>query len=304
MLLINKFVELVQEDKLIREWPECAKELENLVRTLPERDLVFPLLACEAAAGESEKAIPVSLAWNALHCGVVLLDKVIDRDELEGFHSYEQMAALSSGPIFAAHHILSMLGDPTVSQRAGNILFQGFFNCAYGQYLDLTQGRQEMQTEQALNAYWRMTLLKSGSVYQAGLAAGAASATEAKGLIEALGNYGRAFGVIKQLMDDCSDILDADGTLEWTLPVLLYNTAKKSSPLIPMERETLFRLLDGAHIPETLAAVVTEWQHRALESLKPLPSSEAKQKLENYVTELVFPSEFLSSLGINHKTLL
>ncbi len=291
-IVADQFTQLVKEDEGLNGWPECTEELESLIQALPERDLTFPLLACEVAGGTPETAIPVSLAWIALHSGVVLLDKVLDRDDLEGFHSYEQIAALSSGPIFSAHNLLARLGDPVIIHRAAQILFQGFFHCAHGQYLDLMQQRKALSSEQTLKSYWRMTLLKSGSVYQAGLAGGAAVATGSATILQALGNYGRAFGVIKQIMDDCTDLLKENGELEMTLPLLLYQAAtQKSLPKVE-DRKTLFKFLDQAQVPVTLAAVVTEWQRRALDSLNPLHPSEAKEKLVAYVHELVFPPEF------------
>lgn len=298
MSLADQFVALIHTEP-VKDWPECAEALAKLITDLPERDLRFPLLACEAVGDDPEEALPVSLAWCALHLGVVLLDRVIDRDDLERFRSYEEIAALSSGPLFAAYHFLDQLEDAAALRRVARVLFQGFFACAQGQYLDLMGARKGMQPEAALKVYWRMTLLKSGSVYQAGLAAGAATGTEAPDLIEALGAYGRAFGVIKQLMDDCTDVLAPEGSLEWTLPILLYHTTKPSRRHIPTDRDALFKLLDSARIPETLAAVLNEWQRRALESLHPLPPSEAKQKLENDVTELVFPPAFFAPLGIH-----
>ena len=297
MSLADQFFAFIHTEP-VKDWPECAEALEELITNLPERDLRFPLLACEAVGGGPEEAIPVSLAWSALHLGVVLLDKVIDRDDLEGFRSYAEIAALSSGPLFAAYHFLDQMEDAAALRRVARVLFQGFFSCAEGQYLDLMHERARMQPEEALKAYWRMTLLKSGSVYQAGLAAGAATGTEAPDLIEALGAYGRAFGVIIQLMDDCSVVLSPEVSVDWTLPILLFHSAKPSRPRIPTNRETLFKLLDSARIPETLAAVLDEWQRRALDSLHPLPPSEAKQKLKNHVTELVFPPEFFAPLGI------
>lgn len=292
-------VHLLNADETMMRWPECVEELDNLLKSLPERDLTFPLLACEAVGGKFETALPVSLAWIALHSGVVLLDKVIDRDGLDDFHSYEQIAALSSGPIFSAHNFLSRIGDPVIIFRTSQTLFQGFFHCAHGQYLDLMQSRSELPTSQAMKTYWQMTLLKSGSVYQAGLAGGAGVATDSPVLLQALGQYGQAFGVIKQIMDDCTDFLKENGEFEVTLPLLLYqNATQKSLPKVA-DRKALFKILDQARVPEKLSAVITEWQRRALESLTLLPPSEAKEKLTGYVHELVYPPEFFPLVNAN-----
>lgn len=298
-LVKAQLLRLLNENVSFRDWPECGLELENLIKDLPERDLAFPLLACEAAGGKPETALPVSLAWIALHSGVVLLDKVLDRDALEGFQSYEQIAALSSGPIFSAQSFLARIGDPMIISRTSQALFQGFFHCAHGQYLDLMQPRTGLPTSEAMKTYWRMTLLKSGSIYQAGLASGAAVATDSPAFLQALGQYGQAFGVIKQIMDDCTDFLKDNGDFEVTLPLLLYRSAtQKLLPKVP-DRIALYKVLDQARVPEALTAVITEWQRRALESLKLLPISEAKEKLEGCIHDLVYPPEFYPLVNAN-----
>lgn len=302
MLPVSKFITYLNDD-LIRAWPESARELVQFTKSLPERDMMFPLLACEAGGGEAEKAIPVSIAWSALHWGVVLLDKVIDHDELARFDTYEEVAALSSGPIFAAYLCLGKLEDPLVIHRAATELFRGFYQCAHGQYLDLMQARETMHPEQALKEYWRTTILKSGSVYQTGLAAGGAVATDKEAWMAALRDYGRAFGVIKQLMDDCNDVLSPPDLVdehnphyEITLPILLYNLTERGQPPIPAEREAIYQLLDKARVPETIGAILYEWQNRAINALEPLPPSQAKEKLADYATDLILPQEFLANL--------
>lgn len=298
-VLEAQLLDILNADGLIKNWPECGDELTNLIKALPERDLAFPLLACDAAGGKPETALPVALAWIALHSGVVLLDKVLDRDALEGFQSYEQIAALSSGPIFSAQNFLARIGDPVIITRTAQTLFQGFFQCAHGQYLDLMQNRSELPGSQAMKTYWRMTLLKSGSVYQTGLASGAAVATSSPELLQALGQYGQAFGVIKQIMDDCTDFLKENGDFEMTLPVLLYQNATQNPLPKITDRKALFKVLDQAHIPEKLVTVITEWQRRALESLTSLPPSNAKERLKQYVHDLVYPPEFFLLVNTN-----
>ncbi len=275
----------------LREWPECQELFIRFVQASPYHDLAFPSLACQAVGGKGEEAIPVSTAWHAFHLGVVLLDSVLDQDDISGkFNSYEEVAALSSGPMFSAHHFLEGLND-SAFRRASTELSMGFLNCAYGQYLDTVVNRGTMSGKDALKAYWKCTILKSGSVYRAGLASGAAVATDSRSVIDALGNYGVAFGVIKQILDDCHDIFNdlEQGAPKATLPVLLYSASINAPLPISVDRKILTNEFAKANIPATIGDIINEWQRRAMNSLKQLSSSSTKSELEELIMGLVMP---------------
>ena len=105
------------------------------------------------------------------------------------------------------------------------------------------------QPEDYLERYWQATILKSGSIFQAGASAGAATATNRQDWIDALGDYGCALGVMLQVLDDCRDHVD-DRNQHVTplgLPILLENLMPGS---------------DKQALSEALSQILLEWQRR------------------------------------------
>ena len=136
-----------------------------------------------------------------------------------------------------------------------------------------------------LQAYWMSVIQKSGSIYYAGLAGAAAAGTDSGDLIEALGQYGIALGVIRQVIDDCRDILiDAKDT-------------RKANTLPELLRSILSRTESGqqnASIPEVIVDIIEEWKRRALDSLEIIGPSLAKDSLVT-ILDLVLQPRPLNS---------
>jgi len=78
---------------------------------------------------------------------------------------------------------------------------------AHGQSLFFSSVGSERQHGDDLERYWQATILKSGSIYRAG-AAVVQLRDRLQELIEALGDYGSALGVMLQVLDDCRDRID------------------------------------------------------------------------------------------------
>ena len=125
---------------------------------------------------------------------------------------------------------------------------------------------------------------KSGSIYYAGLAGAAAAGTDSDDLIEALGQYGIALGVIRQVIDDCRDILiDAKDTRKAsTLPELLRSILGKTESGQP-----------NTTVPEVIGDILEEWKRRALLSLEILDPSQARENLVT-ILELVLQPQPLN----------
>lgn len=120
------------------------------------------------------------------------------------------------------------------------------FKAALGQHISFGQ-LETLPMEQAIEQYWRMVILKSGSIFWMATASGAAAGTADEELIEALGDSSMAIGVIMQIMDDCRDILDiSTSKYEVSLPVLLYSLAKGSEKVMFPEvrsKESMVKVL-------------------------------------------------------------
>lgn len=129
----------------------------------------------------------------------------------------------------------------------------------------------------------------------AGVAGGAAVGTNLTSWINALGDYGTALGVIRQVMDDCKDFWSdsIQSTRRYTLPLILFSmvSGKPADSIEPkmelsnsiyskMQIEGSTRLIK-AGIPEIIADILLEWRRRALMSLQVLQLSEARSALED-----------------------
>ena len=120
--------------------------------------------------------------------------------------------------------------------------------------------------EDMLEKYWQATILKSGSIYRAGTAGGAAVGTGRQDWIIALGDYGSALGVMLQVLDDCRDqYVDQE--------------ARPALPGLPTLMENLMPGSGDQGLSETISMILLEWQRRALDALSGLPESPAKELL-------------------------
>jgi geranylgeranyl pyrophosphate synthase len=74
-----------------------------------------------------------------------------------------------------------------------------------------------------LERYWEATILRSGSIYRAGAAAGAAvSAGSMNNIVDLLGDFGTYIGVILQIFDDCRDIFSGQPADSFSLPDIIF----------------------------------------------------------------------------------
>lgn len=190
---------------------------------------IFPLLpvfCCEAAQGDSGRAIPVSAAWMAFYFAAHLLDAVED-DEAPKYPTTILRRAgainLSTGLIMAAELILDALEDHGIDQITARIIRTRFnktiFEMCSGQHSDLqAQGP-------GLHAYLKIAGAKSGSFFSAACYSGAILAMDDPGQLNCFSSYGYQLGMIVQIEDDISDFWDKDSQNndlargKWGLPV-------------------------------------------------------------------------------------
>jgi hypothetical protein len=268
----------IQSSQLLDEWPAYHRMLSESIEQKPAWLFTLPVISCLAGGGKSIDAIPVAATWVALDHASHLLDAVGDGDFQpdEFLSSAAQALNFSTSLIFAAYHFLSYIREPESARRVMSVFSDAGFKATLGQHISFSQ-LETLPVEQAIEQYWRMVILKSGSIFRMGTAGGAAAGTADKDLIDALGDYGTAIGVIMQMMDDCRDMLDiSTGDYEVSLPVLLYSLTKGSEIVVYPEArstEAMVKVLQDAHVPEMIAALLQEWQKNALDSLRPLRDS-------------------------------
>ena len=288
---VQEVRDFIQSSQLLDEWPGYHHMLSESIEQKPAWLFTLPLISCFAIGGKSTDAIPVAATWVALDHASHLLDAVGDGD----FHPDEFLSSpgqalnFSTSLIFAAYHFLYYIRDPESLRRVMDVFSDAGFKATLGQHISFSQ-LETLPLEKALEQYWRMVILKSGSIFRMGTAGGAAAGTADKNLIDALGDYGTAIGVIMQMMDDCRDMLDIlTSDYEVSLPVLLYSLARGSEKVVyPDARstETMVKMLQDAHVPEMIAALLQEWQKKALDSLGPLKNSSMLGTLKNVLHDV------------------
>jgi geranylgeranyl pyrophosphate synthase len=196
----------IAESHHFQEWPECNQMLVNLLAKDEPWFHALPILTCKAVGGAQSNAIPVAAAWMTLVHAANLIDDVQDGDIIRSAQLTKPELAITIAVawIFAAFR---MLVDPCLDletrDRITKIFASAGFDSSTGQFHEFGLNTGNSDPVDQLQAYWKAVILKSGSICMAGAAAGAAAGTDSATLIEAMGDYGTALGVIRQVIDHC-----------------------------------------------------------------------------------------------------
>ena len=229
----DALTEWVSSNHTIREWPECLRfYLHKLSSDLPSV-LALPLFACQAVGGVLSDVIPLASAWSMLRYAADLLDAVQDDDTLPNIANDPSTAiGFANGLIFSAFDSIVTMSDPKLVRDVVTLFSKTAFQASHGQHLSLQRnGRDDI----TLESYWHATILKSGSIFRAGLGGGAIAGNAPDQYIVALDDFGNALGIIRQIIDDCRDVLEKTetGAYEVTLPLLTQERG-------PLPENTLF----------------------------------------------------------------
>jgi len=216
---------------------------------------ILLLLAYDSVRGRDDDPLPAAVAIELAHMESLIHDDIIDGDgvrrDATAFHArYGQEMALLS-----ADFILSMIlsiaarySDP----RVMSALAIATARMCEGELME----RLVSETNKAVRpaAYQRIVVKKTASLFEAAATIGALIAGATAPDLSALTAYGRALGVAYQIHDDITD---------WA------------------QSRTITLDLKDAHPSqkEFLLEKATAFTHEAVESLRPLKSSEAKQNL-------------------------
>jgi len=294
-------IQRLLSDELSSTFPDCSRLLEHHILETPAWQIALPVICSQAVGGRVDAGNTVAAAWYPISIASEILDSVEDKEFIPDhiIPSPEAATNLATSLIFLAFHSLSSIQDPDEVRRVTRIYSRLGFEATNGQHRDLTT--TSATVEQHLSDYWETIILKSGSVFRMATAGGAASGTSDEALIEALGDYGTALGVMLQLLDDCRDAFSqSHEAIHWeiTLPLLLYlmtiGEEKIAFPNINTRAEWS-SVLSEMGVIDAISALLLEWKIRALESLAPLSMSEEKLILEK------IPSFFLERIPVFDK---
>lgn len=290
----HQVIEKIAAWPAFSDWPECRQALLGFAAQDAAWIHAMSVLGCLAAGGQVEDALPVAAAWTTLRHAANALDDLQDgRSSAPGSQlPPAQASACTVGMLFAAFTMISSSSyPPVIIAKVTEILsFEGF-KSSLGQSLGLGAEAGGSTINDQVQHYWKAAILKSGSIYRAGLMAGASvSPNLDEKTLHALGEYGVAFGVILQILDDARDTqqdkLNNRRTLPWLLIALdEQNRLRRAAPEIPETQINATSTADwseqlaAARVPEMISSILTEWQRRAQASLEQLPESDAKEKL-------------------------
>lgn len=285
-------------------FPECSYWLRKNTLALHDWQITLPLISCLAAGGSFDDGIEVASAWLPICLAAHLFDHVEDREFVpdDVLHSPKDAINLGTSLIFLSFHNLSLIKKTGGAVRASAIFSSQCFAATSGQYQDRDFSAFALPTtplyvDNILEKYWQSIILKSGSLFRTATAGGAAAGTSDQAVINALGDYGNALGVIVQLLDDGRDILKTSDDViqgwEVSLPLLLYLLATGEEQVVfPAihTRAEWHTCLRDAGIIEMFSTILLQWQARALESIQGLNLlPQEKKTLNEFPTLLLGP---------------
>ena len=289
-------ISFIRESSTLQNWPESRQLLVNILSTDPSWIHALPVLACKAIEEKPSDAVPAAAAWITLVHASNVLDIIQDGDaqHLSQFQSAQLASTVAIAWIFSA---FNMIDNPSYDSEIQNKITRTFssagIDSSIGQYRGSVINSNKSNAIERLEDYWNVVIMKSGSIFKAGIAAGAIVGGGSEEVIEALGDYGSALGVIRQVMDDCRDVWkDIKASEKYqTLPTLLQwiisenqrfrhreksIKVKKRTELIDQPDQVLL----STDLPEIITDILFEWRRRAFESLNQIKPSEARKMLE------------------------
>jgi geranylgeranyl diphosphate synthase type I len=209
------------------------------------------LIACEAAGGEWERALPIAGAVELVHNFSLVHDDIQDQGELRRgqptvWKIWGKALAINAGDaLFTLAHLgalrLAERGVPAATTLAAlRILDETCLRLTQGQHLDMSfETREQVDIESYLNMIeGKSAALLSGSAWL-----GALVAEAPKEYVEHYRQFGLSLGMAFQVIDDILGIWGAEAQTGKSIATDL-QTKKKTLPvLVGLERSAELRRL-------------------------------------------------------------
>ena len=205
------------DDALARSFDDLRPErLRDATRWYPDAGgkrlrPIMAMLACEAAGGSREAALPVALAVELVHNFSLVHDDIMDRDGTRRGRptvhvKWDEATAILAGDVLFARafEALARIPDAAAHQEAARVLSGAVTQLCEGQALDV---QFEARGDVTVDEYLQMIRLKTAVLFEAATRGGAlASPRRAPPAVDALAAYGEAFGMAFQVADDLLDV--------------------------------------------------------------------------------------------------
>ncbi|MHB8586902.1 MAG: polyprenyl synthetase family protein [Thermoplasmatota archaeon] len=172
---------------------------------------IMSLLAAEAAGGRRDDAIPLGVALECIHNFSLIHDDIMDRDDLRRgiptvHKAWDEPTAILAGDTLFAK-AFEVLGEAQAKPERVRRVVRDVATMARvlceGQQLDMEFPNGAPSEEQ----YMDMIERKTARLFESAARGGAEIAGGAPEAVQALAEYGRAFGVAFQIRDDLLDFL-------------------------------------------------------------------------------------------------
>jgi hypothetical protein len=276
----KEVIHFAEVTSVFDEWINCRQSFLRILADGKPWIHALPVLSCLAVGGSLKDALPLAVAWLSLLHAADLVDDAQDGKYIlaKKYVHPDHPTTIALSWIFAAFRLLN---DSSITKSAKNritsIFSQAGFESAFGQYLCQSPLDFPQTDRTEIKTYWHAVILKSGSIGMAGTASGAALVTTSQPLIDALGDYGTALGVIKQVIDDCRDTFEDASVpiIKHRLPALLHSLISRKVSANVKSGESFVE----AMIPEIITDILLEWQRRGQVSLQKLEPSKARDEL-------------------------
>ena len=171
---------------------------------------ILCILACNAAGGDVQKAIPAAIPLEFIHDFSLIHDDIQDKDKLR--HNRPTIWALWGNPkALVAGNNLRIIADITMNKLINTglpvnkclhlnyILTRACLEMIEGQYLDIQyEGRTSLTKE----LYLEMISKKTGALIASAIKIGASLATENHDKLNAFDEFGKYLGLVFQITDD------------------------------------------------------------------------------------------------------
>ena len=254
------------------------------------------IMSARLCGEKTEAPIRVALAIELLHTATLIHDDIIDgsmyrRNQLSMNARWGTEVSIICGDyLYAkAFSILSGLEDPSI--------YKMFSSCAR----TMCEGEmKQVETRKSLEmneaAYLEIILKKTASLFQAACAVGGYLARRSPDLILNLAEYGKNFGMVFQITDDCMDIVGKEEKLgkkagldfeknDPTLPLIyLYrNLGDSERKAFENSFEKMRARAVSEGIVERCLIEAREYAQAASASLEGFPDSPCKKSLQELV---------------------
>jgi len=267
----------------------------------------LPTIICSAISGESEKAIPITAAWQLIQLAAKLIDDIEDGDTTQRIADATNLA---TGFLFTAYVALDQLIDYGVSLEQSHRVKVGLNQACL---LACAGQDVEFQARYALDppdpdGWLEIARWKSGKLFAWACQAGGIVADVDETIQTDLWEYGLRLGTLVQIADDFNGIWGPAGEIDLlngqlTLPVIYACYVANS-----MEKKALDTLIRSAAqgnrqaainarqkisalgAQKFILAVAFTQRTGAIEALNHIPLSLSAQRRLVVILDRIFPA--------------